>query len=278
MSLMGTLGKVAMGVIAAKAASKMMGGGNTTGGLGDMLGGLMGGSSSSAGGLGGMLGNLMNSGSSSAGGLGGMLGNLVNSGGSKTGGLGDILGGLTGGQQSGGGLGSILGSLAGGQSGGGLGSLGGLLNSLGSGAQNSAAGGLGDVFTKMLQGETPASSTPDEEEVARVMLSAMISAAKADGKIDIEEQKKLAEHLNDISDEDKAFVSRELEAPLDIDRLVRSIPKGMEQQAYLMSLLAIDLDSQEEAQYLDQLAKKLNISQQAANAIHEKLGVQKLYG
>jgi uncharacterized membrane protein YebE (DUF533 family) len=44
-----------------------------------------------------------------------------------------------------------------------------------------------------------------------------------------------------------------------------------------MSLLAIDLDSKPEAQYLDQLAKGLNINQQQCNAIHEKLGVPQLY-
>ena len=57
----------------------------------------------------------------------------------------------------------------------------------------------------------------------------------------------------------------------------RTIPDGMEQQAYLMSLLAIDLDTQAEAQYLDKLAKSLNISQQQSNQIHAKLGVPQLY-
>ena len=64
---------------------------------------------------------------------------------------------------------------------------------------------------------------------------------------------------------------------MDFDSFVQTIPDGMEQQAYLMSLLAIDLDTQAEAQYLDKLAKSLNISQQQSNQIHAKLGVPQLY-
>jgi len=44
-----------------------------------------------------------------------------------------------------------------------------------------------------------------------------------------------------------------------------------------MSLMAIDLDSQEEAVYLDSLRKGLNLSEQASNHIHEQLGAPKLY-
>ncbi|MGK0271081.1 MAG: uncharacterized membrane protein YebE (DUF533 family) [Cocleimonas sp.] len=51
----------------------------------------------------------------------------------------------------------------------------------------------------------------------------------------------------------------------------------MEQQVYFMSLLAIDLDSNEEAHYLDELAKGLNISQDICNQIHEKVGAPALY-
>ena len=51
----------------------------------------------------------------------------------------------------------------------------------------------------------------------------------------------------------------------------------MEEQVYFMSLLAIDLDSNEEARYLDTLAKGLNISNEVCNQIHEKLGAPALY-
>jgi uncharacterized membrane protein YebE (DUF533 family) len=44
-----------------------------------------------------------------------------------------------------------------------------------------------------------------------------------------------------------------------------------------MSLLGITLDSKEEAIYLDELARGLNISQEESNRIHEQLGAPKLY-
>jgi len=109
------------------------------------------------------------------------------------------------------------------------------------------------------------------------MLRAMICAAKADGEIDAEEQRKLTEHLGDVSPEELELVRREMTSQTSLEDLVADVPKGLEQQVYLMSLLAIDLDSRAEAEYLDKLAKGLGISPQQANAIHEKLGVPTLY-
>ena len=91
------------------------------------------------------------------------------------------------------------------------------------------------------------------------------------------EKQKITEHLGDVSTEEADFVRQELNAPLDTQALINSVPRGMEQQVYFMSLLAIDLDSNKEAHYLDQMAKGLNISHQVCNQIHEKLGAPALY-
>ena len=77
------------------------------------------------------------------------------------------------------------------------------------------------------------------------------------GEIDAAEQAKLLERLGDVSAAERAFVERELAAPVDVAGLVRAIPDGLEAQAYAMSLMAIDLDNQTEAQYLHQLAEGL---------------------
>lgn len=238
MSLVSTLGKLAIGAIAAKGLGKMMSNG---GGSSNPLGALMGGGGGQAGGLGALSG---------------------------------LLGGMGGQQSSGGGLGSILGALSGGgqQSGG----LGGLLNQLGGGQQG---GGLGGLLNQALAGQQigEADVTSDQEAQAELMLRAMINACKADGQIDAEEQRKLTEHLGDVSAEEEQLVRQELTSPLDLQGLINRVPQGMEQQVYLMSLLAIDLDHQAEAQYLDQLARGMNISQQEVNAIHGQVGVPALY-
>jgi len=215
------------------------------------------------------------------GGLGGLLGGLTGGGQQQQqqggGGLGGLLGGLTGGgaQQAGaGGLGGMLGGLlSGGQQGGG-GGLGGMLDSLGGGQQQ--GGGLGGMLNQALGGEQTAQPSADQNAAAEVMLRGMINAAKSDGEIDQQEQEKILEHLgNDVSQEEIDFVRNEFQQPLDVEGFIRSVPQGAEQQVYLMSLLGIDLDSQAEAQYLDQLAKGMGISEQQANQIHAQLGVSR---
>lgn len=206
-------------------------------------------------------------------GIGKMMGGSRDSSG---GGLGGLLGGLLGGNKSnsnaGGGQGDLLSGLGGNKGGGGLG---GLMDSLRNG-QNSNGGGIGDIFNNTLQGNE-VSASADQEKDAEILLRAMINAAKSDGKLDDAEKAKITEHLDDVSESEARFVQNELSAPLDVRAFINDVPRGMEEQVYLMSLFAIDLDSNEEAHYLDQLAKGLNISHQTCNAIHEKLGAPAIY-
>ncbi len=200
MSLLGTLGKVAMGIMVAKTVGKAMGG---SGGIGDMLGGLLGGS--------------------------------------KSGGMGDLLGGLMGGNSS-------------------------------NQKENS---GLDDLLSAALAGKE-VDPTPTQEEQARILLKAMINAAKADGQIDADEQKKIIEHIGEVSPEEIEIVKSEMNAPLDVEGVIRDA-RGIEGEVYLLSLMTIKLDTQEEAQYLDTLARGLNLSQEAVNQLHERVGAPKLY-
>ena len=317
MSLMGTLAKVAIGVALAKGmqaitergtqtgagptgnagSGGLFGGahspkpnantsGRSTGGLGDMMGSVLGGTAGSQrsdasngdmGGLGGLLEQLGS-------GRGATRGAAAPSGG----GLGDLLGGLTGGRSgsaqggSGGGLGDLLGGLLGG--GAAAGGLGGLLGSLTGGSAATAQTppndrSFGDVLNSSFtnQGEPDVEPTADQNAVAALMLSAMIQAAKADGEIQDHDKQKLLGNLGDVSDAEMAFVQAEMAKPVDIAALVRHIPNGMEQQVYTMSVMAIDLDSQVEAQYLHDLATALGLDKAGVNHIHTKLGVAPLY-
>jgi uncharacterized membrane protein YebE (DUF533 family) len=275
MNLLGTLAKVAVGAMVARGVGKMMGGGGSAGGGAGGLGGMLGGGGA-GGGLGGLLGGLAGGGAGQqqdgsqmqqggGGGLGGLLGGLAGgSGGAGAGGLG--------------GLGGLLGGLAGGSGGGSAGGLGGLLDGLGGGAAaGGAAGGLGGLLNQALGGQEVQPSA-DQNSQAEIMLRGMINAAKSDGQLDESEAQKIMEHLGDATEEEIAFVRNEMQQPLDVDGFIASVPQGMEQQVYLMSLMGIDLDSQAEAQYLDRIAKGMNIDEQTVNAIHAKLGVPNLYG
>ena len=63
----------------------------------------------------------------------------------------------------------------------------------------------------------------------------------------------------------------------DVDEMAVQVPEGMETQVYVMSLMAIDLDNQKEAQYLDRLANALALTHPEVNALHDHAGVQRLY-
>ena len=270
MSLVGTLGRMAIGIAVAKGVGKMMNRGGAGGNAGGGLGGLLSGGSGAGGGLGGLLGSAL----SGSGGLGGLLGSA--------------LGGSAGGnqQQSGGGLGDLGALLGGGNSSGGMaGGLGGLLESIAGGAMSNSAGSsapsggsLGDLLNSALQGNKIPEPEPEQEDQARILITAMVNAAKSDGEIDKDEQQKIVSNLGDeVSDEERQFVLSEMQSPLDVDGFIRSIPRGAEMQVYMMSLLGIDLDSREEAQYLDTLRKGVGMSEEQCNSIHQKVGVPTLY-
>ncbi|MDO5604270.1 MAG: DUF533 domain-containing protein [Paracoccus sp. (in: a-proteobacteria)] len=307
MSLMKTLARVAAGVLVAKGMSTMMqnagarqtqsgsrrtGGGlldqitqgtqgrgqsGSGGSIDDLLGQVLGGQPSGSAGSGRRYGGPNSTGAS--GGLGGMLDQLTNSargsGGSGAGGLGDLLGQLTGGTKTsstaqGGGIGDLLGGLLGGAAAGGLASR---------GAQASNDASFGELLNDSLsrRDEPEIAPTAEQNAVAGLMLRAMIQAAKADGKIDEGEKQRLMGELGDLDDAERAFLREQMAAPVDAAALAREVPKGLEAQVYLMSVMAIDFDSQEEARYLHDLAQSLGLQPQMVNQIHQQVGVQNLY-
>jgi len=117
----------------------------------------------------------------------------------------------------------------------------------------------------------------DADKRAELIIRAMINAAKADGSIDQDEQNRIIAKLGDLTQEEIDFVRREFAAPLDVEAFARTVPADMAEQIYTVSLTAIDLDKNSEAQYLANLAKALSIPTHVANQIHEKLGVPKIF-
>ncbi|MEL7260838.1 MAG: DUF533 domain-containing protein [Pseudomonadota bacterium] len=259
MSLMKTLAKVAIGVAVAKGASAMMNnraGGGGSAGLGGLLGGLQGGGGAGGGGMQNMLGGLMG-GAGGAGGLGGLLEGL---GGAQGGGLQNMLGGLA----AGGGAAGLMGALGG--------------RAQQRPADNGASFGqvLNSQFTETPEPEIE--PTADQEAAAALMLRAMIQAAKSDGQLDKGEEEKLMSQLGgDIDADEAAFLRTEMAKPVDVNALVADVPQGLGPQVYAMSLLAIDLDNQAEAQYLHSLAQGLGMEAASVNDIHAQLGVPSLY-
>lgn len=309
MSLMKSLARVAAGVMLAKGIGTMMknsqnrssqpGQKGSGGLLDDLLGsstGQGGSRSAGSGGLGGMLGQVLSGrGAGTGSGSGSAYGgpNSPRQAGAS-GGLGGILDQLTGGRGTSGGAGGGLGGLLGGAAAGGLGGiLGDLLGQRGGaqaqpsgnsglaqkGAQPQNDSSFGDLFNEALAtGDEPATApTPEQNALAGLMLKAMIQAAKSDGEIDAGEKAKLIEHFGDLDDDERAFIHEQMAAPVDAAALAAEVPEGAGPQVYLMSLMAIEFDNRQEAEYLHSLAQGLGLDKATVNGIHEKVGVINLY-
>jgi len=261
MSLMGTLAKVAIGYAAARGIDKMSGGA----GLAGLFGGAqVKGSDAQAGQMPGMDAMQEMFGQMSAGGAGAMdnlqemMGKMTQGGGFD---LASLMGGATGNAKGG--------LLSGGGDGAGMA---GLMAMLGG-----AAALTGQGAAQMADAFNPRETAPEMEDTAALLLRAMIQAAKSDGGIDAAEQAKILETVGDADEDDMAFIRAELAAPVDVDALAAQTPEAQKTQVYAMSLMTIRVDSEAEAQYLDQLAAALGLDQQTVNMIHMQMGVQPLY-
>ncbi len=147
--------------------------------------------------------------------------------------------------------------------------LGGLLASMG----GLAAQGSEQVtnFWDQLTGTKTA--TAGAEANAKLMLRAMIQAARADGAISDEERAALEPYLNQLGDEERAFVEEELAAPVDPLALAREAGEGAKAQIYAAAATISKGDSAAEKQFLTSLAQGLALSDEDRVKIHADIGI-----
>lgn len=151
--------------------------------------------------------------------------------------------------------------------------LGGLMNAM-QGAAKTGSQQTADMMETVFKG-TPGGAMMEEQ--AKLMLRAMIQAAKADGELDAHEKETILGELgDDISDEERAFVQEQLEAPIDVMGLAAESGAPLKTQIYATSLAAIRLDNQREASYLHQLATALGLSDAERDQIHTYMGAPKI--
>ena len=255
---------------------------------------------------GSLIGALMEGGLNS--GAGARLQNAMGPKGLGQPGVADLLGNLLGAGQSGGGLGGMLGSVLGGGKSAGLGNaaIGGVLGSIfggGGGVGGVAKGGamavLGMLAVNALKGymadksgdpgqqanmqlmaglREPESETEQQQvqDLAMLIVRAMVNAAKADGQVDRDELDKILGRLQksgaDAADMD--FVRQELSAPMDTDAIIAAVTDPqVAAQVYAASLLAISVDTDAERIYIDRLGEGLGLPMEARNQIHSSLGI-----
>lgn len=269
MGMLGTLAKVAIGYAAARGVDALARGGGMPGLLGGAKIDPAQARAAQAPGLDQMQAMMGQMGA--AGGLGQMQ-DMVSKFAAQSGlDLSALMGGAGAGASATPGNAGLLSSMKGAEGGAGLAGMMAMMGTAAAAAGGKTMGGLLDQFS--------AAAPPDAEASARVMLIAIIQAAKADGEIDADEQARILDMLGDDADaEDRAFVQTQLDAPVSVEAIAQETPKGQEMQVYSMSLMSIRVDTAAEAQYLDQLAQALGLNQQTVNALHVQMGVQPLYG
>lgn len=118
---------------------------------------------------------------------------------------------------------------------------------------------IAKVDAKFLPGATPAA---DGQSFPLVLIKAMIYAAKADGHMDGDEQRRVFEHVEKLGldAESKGFVFDAMTQPTDLAGIAASA-NGIEQasEIYLVSRMAIDPDHPAERAYLQALGHKLKL-------------------
>jgi uncharacterized membrane protein YebE (DUF533 family) len=245
-----------------------LGGGGILGQLGGLLGGVTGGrSQGSTAGSSSILGT---------GSIGGALGNLLNEAGKMVGGNQNLALG---------GLGALAGALMGGRKGlggalrGGIG--GGAMAMLGIMAYQALkkSGTLEKLKVPLGLAEPKTAAEKAElERNSELVLKAMINAAKADGQIDESEIGRIVGKVQENGADSTAqdYLSKEMAKPMDTESIVAAA-KGKPElaaQLYAASLLAIEVDSQAEKDYLAQLATSLGLNPAVTQNLHQAVGLK----
>lgn len=181
-----------------------------------------------------------------------------------------------------GGLGALAGALLGGGAAAAKGALGGsALSMLGVLAINALQKKL-NAQSSDLQGGELADFLPKEQietmsssETEKLIVRAMINAAKADGQLDQSEMDKIMGKAGEdgLTEEERQFIRDELNQPLNLNKLVSGVPNQIvATQIYAASLFALDIDTEAEKSYLRQLAQALNLDSDAVKKLHEMTG------
>ena len=184
------------------------------------------------------------------------------------GGLGALAGTLLGGGRGavGGGLLAVLGSLAYSA-----------LQSSGGGAATPAAAPTGSTGGYARPGATPLAemTQADVQRTSLLMLRSMIQAAKADGQIDAAEIERITGKIDEEdAAEARAFVLEQMRGPPDVAGLVREVRSPVEAaQVYGAALIAIEVDTPAERDYLARLARELGLEPGTVAQLHTSFGV-----
>jgi uncharacterized membrane protein YebE (DUF533 family) len=109
-----------------------------------------------------------------------------------------------------------------------------------------------------------------------LLIRAMIAAANADGVIDASERNNILKQLQsvELSTEEHGFIVQELLSPADLETIVAGVSSPeLARQVYTVSLMAMEVDTDKERQYMDTLASRLGLDEATVEQIERSLNV-----
>ena len=126
-----------------------------------------------------------------------------------------------------------------------------------------------------LRAPTSVAENSELESKAMLVLKSMINAAKADGQIDDAERQRILGKLEEggADAEAREFVQAEMRRPFDVDGLPEAPNPQTAVEVYAASLLAIEVDTPAERDYLRRLAQGLGLEEGTVQRLHATLGV-----
>lgn len=270
------------GLVGALASSGQAGG--SGGGLGSVFSSVLSGrkSSTGGGGIGDLLSGILGGGQRDqnaaantavpGGGIGDLLSNVLGEAGKAVGSNKNLAIGS---------LGALVGSLLGGgkkSMGGAMG--GGVMALLGAIAFNAikASGQKQPQIPVGLVEPQNMSEKRQLEHGSELVLRAMINATKADGRVDQNEINRIMGKFSEIEvdSEGQQYLQNQLQRPMETEELIAAA-KGQPElaaQMYAASLLAIEVDTPAEQNYLDQFASGLGLDAQVTGQIKQIVGLQ----
>lgn len=116
---------------------------------------------------------------------------------------------------------------------------------------------------------TPAQADPV------LLIRAMIAAANADGVLDDTERMRIFGQIEGVglTEEEKDFLSAEFDQPWSLNEIAASVSSPVvAAQVFTVSLLAVDVDTPAEREYLTALRQTLGLDEGQARSIARRLG------
>jgi uncharacterized membrane protein YebE (DUF533 family) len=114
---------------------------------------------------------------------------------------------------------------------------------------------------------------------AVLLIRAMIAAAQADGNMDQEERRQILNRLKTVepTPEEQDFITQELLSPCGLDEILQAVKTpDMAKQVYAVSLMAIEVDTEAERDYIRKLAQGLGLDPSICQEIHREQGINEI--